>query len=91
MTKHEMIFVVSFLEDLNDGYSNDGCNDLDLKATPENIELAIVATKNETGEDEEFKPNKKGNICCINTFIVLELQKRIMNEFGITKKDLIKV
>jgi len=86
-----MTFVVAFLKDLSDQYSNDGSNDLFLKATNENIELAKTSEENQTGEtDIEFKINN-GKICCNNMFVVDELADRVMKEFDIKEKELPRV
>jgi hypothetical protein len=52
LTDFEMAWVVTFLEELGDRYSNDGCNELQLPATPEGRRLAAEAFRWATGEDE---------------------------------------
>lgn len=66
MNKSELALVAQFLEELNDRFSNDGCNDFDLPNTPGNVKLLCDAIKLEAGDDaaemiEEIKAEAKGS------------------------------
>jgi hypothetical protein len=56
MTPNEKTMIVSFLRELSSRQGHDGCNDLELPNTPENVALCAAAFAQEVGEDEEWEP-----------------------------------
>ena len=45
LTKNEASYVIGFLNELDNQFSNDGCNDMYLKDTPENRKMFLEAEK----------------------------------------------
>lgn len=91
MTKNEIFFIVTFLNELSDRFGCDGCNDMKLKDTPGNRELVIAAERHAVGEEGELDicDYKDGRIIVTNnTFIVDYLKDKLSKENNITKSDL---
>lgn len=75
MTKNEMRLVVGFLEELDDKFGSDGCNDMWLPNTPANRELNLAAEKfwRKVNEDEEESSDDppEGDIIDTNNQVIL--------------------
>jgi hypothetical protein len=93
MTRTEAILVASFLEQLSDRFSTDGCNDMWLDNNAENMSIVTEAEKlakfdadpiaDRTGDDNEIGTS--------NTLILDYVLNRFMEENKITKKDFVDV
>ncbi len=89
MTKTEAMILATFCNELNDRFSNDGCNEMTLPDTPENRELVNKATQYAYGDDVDMKPHiEDGEICTGNEAILSYLTHRLMVEHGITEDEL---
>lgn len=95
MTKNEIAYILGFLNELDDKFGNDGCNDMYLPDTPENRELYIAAATldlEETGEEEiesvEDALRGKKKIGTNNLMILAYLRKKLMEEYSLTKKEI---
>lgn len=80
MTRNEMVFIVGFLNELDDRFSSDGCNDMFLDDTPENRELVLAANKLYYGEDEEIRLYG-GKIGTSNHNILHYVKTKLMKEY----------
>lgn len=90
MTRNEMLYIVGFLNELSDRFSNDGCNDMYLVDTPENREMCIEAEKFSYGEvyTQPYDSQKsKGEFCVNNNLVIDFLCNKLMKEFHIKKED----
>ncbi len=104
MTKNEVAFIVAFLNELDDQFGNDGCNDMYLKDTPENRKLFTEAEKhwsieNEVEEDEiqsvedaiqvpHYGRSKVPMIGTNNQTILSYLRDKLAKEYSVDKKDI---
>jgi hypothetical protein len=103
LSKNEAAYIVGFLNELDDQFSNDGCNDMYLKDTPENRQMYLEAEKLWVGEncdDEEEgtsledalqvpygSRSKEQKIGTNNQTILNYLRKRLKEEFKLTDKE----
>jgi len=103
LTKNEAAYIVGFLNELDNQFSNDGCNDMYLPDTPENREMYTKAEKLWVGEncdDEEGVPledslqvpygsrKKEKKIGTNNQTILGYLRKRLKDEFKLTNEEI---
>jgi hypothetical protein len=95
LTKNEAAYIAAFLEELDDRFSNDGCNDMSITDIPENREMLIAAEKQwredeeiDDDEEEEIIRSHRGKLDGNNQAVLHYLQKRLMDAFGISKDDL---
>lgn len=100
LTQNEAAYIAAFLEELDDRFGNDGCNDMSLPNTPENREMVVAADKiwcdeNDVDEDEReskkdllrtmYGRGKKAKLSINNQTIILFLKKRLMEAYGLTE------
>ena len=82
LSKIEASLIAAFLEDLSNRYANDGCNDLSLPNTPENVEFVKAAEtyEEEYPEDWEVHESKDGKKIYTNNMVVVGYLERRMRE-----------
>lgn len=104
MTKNEIALIVGFLNELDDEFSNAGCNDMYLQDTPENRKIFLEAEKlfveDECDGDGDVaslenaiqvpygSKSKEKKIGTNNQTILGYLRKKLMNEFNLNEEDI---
>lgn len=95
MTKTEAIWIVRFLEDLSDSYSNAGNNDMFMEDTPENRKLAEEANDWDKEFDLEeciqvpyYSKDKIKKIRVKDSTVLGHLREKFMKENSLTEKDI---
>lgn len=83
MKPSEIQLLSGFLDELNEKFSCDGCNDYDMEDTPENRELFISGRKREEpgldADEYEVRIGEDGRIECHNQTILGELHYRLLH------------
>lgn len=80
--------IVAALESYSDRLGNDGCNDMSVPNTPENLELVAAAQKEGTGEDYEVALSKNGNfINTCNSFVVDYVTETFKKQNNVDEKQ----
>lgn len=87
MTNHEIAYICGFLKELEGHYANASCNDMRLKATPENKEMAEAAERQAMGSSFDGLDISKGFIHTFDDGIVTYLRTKLMAEHNLTDKD----
>ena len=103
LTRNEAAYIVAFLNELDDHFSNDGCNDMYLPDTPDNREMYLQAEKlwiGENTDEEEGVPledalqvpygsrSKEKKIGCNNQSILAYLRKKLMDDFKLDEMEI---
>lgn len=89
MTRNEALYLAAFMEGLGDRLGSDGCNDMILPHTPENVELIKEVYKLDNPDPTDVFPVHERDKLYTNNFSVLYyLQRQFMNEYGITQAEL---
>lgn len=86
MTQNEAKLIAAFMQELSDRFGNDGCNDYDLPATPENRQLIMDAQKWGRADEVPTEPREyNGKYCTYNWEILSYLRHKFMEENGLTE------
>jgi hypothetical protein len=82
LSNEQLTILAELLDIASDEFCNHGCNDFDIKNTPENVEMI----KHMYGEDEaEDFLEGQGNEICTNDWMLMDYFKRKI-EAEINKK-----
>ena len=91
LSKTEAAYIAAFLEELDDRFGNDGCNDMYVPDTPENRTMVAAAEQLWAGTNEtEPAPLqvRKKRISTGNETVIAYLKKRLCDEYGLDEADI---
>ena len=86
--KLEMKFVLYFLNELCDRFDNDGCNDMKMPATQENLWVVCEAEKNALGDYFTQLDIKNDTLYTNNLSMINYLRKTLQEEHNISDEEL---
>jgi hypothetical protein len=83
MTPKQKQIAAEMLEMASEKFSNSGCNDYELKVTPENVDFAnkMMMAMTDEGEDEEDRqPHISDGIIWLQDWMVMDYCAKLLKE-----------